>query len=75
MEAITLNLKPSIDMSADQFFELCQQNRDVGIKRNQTGEVIIMPSTGFETGNRNSDLIYQLQCDRSYFEILAKPSL
>ncbi|AFY73288.1 hypothetical protein Syn7502_01185 [Synechococcus sp. PCC 7502] len=67
MESITLNLKPTIDLTPDQLFEVCQQNRDVRIERSSNGELVIMPPTGFETGNRNSDLIYQLQAwNRQY---------
>jgi len=60
MATFTLTLKPTIDMTDDQFFDLCQQNRDVQIERNSTGELIIMPPTGWETGNRNSGLTAQL---------------
>jgi len=60
MATFTLTLKPTIDMTDDQFFDLCQQNRDVQIERNSTGELIIMSPTGWETGNRNSGLTAQL---------------
>jgi len=60
MEALTLKLKPIIDMTDDQFFELCQQNRDVQFERTSTGELIIMPPTGGETGRRNVGITSQL---------------
>jgi len=60
MEALTLKLKPIIDMTDDQFFELCQQNRDVQFERTSTGELIIMPPTGGETGRRNVGITAQL---------------
>jgi len=60
MEALTLKLKPIIGMTDDQFFELCQQNRDVQFERTSTGELIIMPPTGGETGRRNVGITAQL---------------
>ncbi|HAJ64401.1 MAG TPA: hypothetical protein DCP31_38510, partial [Cyanobacteria bacterium UBA8543] len=44
----------------DQFFEFCQLNRDLRIERAATGELLIMPPTGTETGGRNFRLNGQL---------------
>lgn len=57
---LVLQLSPAIEMTDDQFFDFCQQNRDYRIERTAQGEMIIMPPTGSETGNRNFDLILQL---------------
>jgi len=57
---LKLQMSPAIDMTNEQFFAFCQQNRDYRIERNATGEITIMPPTGSETGNRNFDLIVQL---------------
>lgn len=57
---LKLQMSPAIDMTDEQFFAFCQQNRDYRIERNATGEITIMPPTGSETGNRNFDLIVQL---------------
>ncbi|MBD1901012.1 Uma2 family endonuclease [Trichocoleus sp. DQ-A3] len=54
-------LKLTIDLTDEQFFQLCQNNRDLRFERTALGELIIMPPTGSETGNRNIDLSYQLQ--------------
>ncbi|MFE1745604.1 Uma2 family endonuclease [Coleofasciculus sp. H7-2] len=54
-------LKLTIDLTDEQFFQLCQHNRDLRFERTASGELIIMPPTGSETGNRNIDLSYQLQ--------------
>ena len=59
MNAITINLK-SIKMTDEQFYELCQNNRDLRFERNVQGELIIMPPTGGGTGKRNFDLNLQL---------------
>ncbi|MBD2538249.1 Uma2 family endonuclease [Coleofasciculus sp. FACHB-SPT36] len=54
-------LKLTIDLTDEQFFQSCQNNRDLRFERTASGELIIMPPTGSETGNRNIDLSYQLQ--------------
>jgi len=60
MNALTVSLKSVIDMTDDQFFQLCQNNRELRFERNANGELIIMPPTGGETGNRNGRLNQQL---------------
>ncbi|MDF2387802.1 Uma2 family endonuclease [Nostoc ellipsosporum NOK] len=60
MNALTLNLKPALELTDEQFFKLCQANRDLKFERTATGELIIMPPTGGETGNRNGRLNQQL---------------
>ncbi|MGH2413944.1 MAG: Uma2 family endonuclease [Microcystaceae cyanobacterium] len=53
-------LELTIDLTDEQFFQLCQNNRDLQFERTATGELIIMPPTGGITSNRNCDLNYQL---------------
>ena len=60
MTAITVNFNSVIDISDEQFFQLCIKNSDIKFERHANGEIIIMPPTGGETGKRNSDLIVQL---------------
>lgn len=50
-----------IELTEEQFFQLCQNNRDLRFERNASGDLMIIPPTGSETGNRNIDLSYQLQ--------------
>lgn len=59
MNAITINLQ-SVELTEEQFFQLCANNRDLRLERNAKGELIIMPPTGGETGNRNARLTQQL---------------
>ncbi len=47
-------------LSNDQLFELCQINPDLRIERAAQGEIIIMPPTGGETGNRSAAVTAQL---------------
>jgi len=50
---LVLRLAPAIDMSDQQFFELCHLNRDLRIERTCQGDLVIMPPTGSETGRVN----------------------
>ncbi len=40
---LVLQLSPAIAMTDEQFFALCQLNRDYRLERNAKGELIIMP--------------------------------
>ncbi|MCC5639922.1 Uma2 family endonuclease [Nostoc sp. CHAB 5844] len=60
MNALTVNLQSVLELTDEQFFKLCQANRDLRFERTATGELIIMPPTGGETGNRNGRIIQQL---------------
>jgi len=57
---LVLHLQPIINLTDEQFFEFCQINRDLRIERTATGELLIMPPTGSETGGRNFRLNGQL---------------
>ncbi len=61
MTTITLNLEPVIHLTDEQFYQLCQANRDVRFERTASCELIVMPPTGWETGNRNSKLTTRLE--------------
>ncbi|MBI1928352.1 Uma2 family endonuclease [Candidatus Poribacteria bacterium] len=53
---LLVRLHPVIDMTDNQFFELCQINRDLRLEQTAKGDLIIMPPTGGETGRRNFKL-------------------
>ncbi len=56
-----------INLTDEQFWQLCQDNDDLQFERTATGELIIMSPTGSETGKINADLNYQLQAwNRKY---------
>ncbi|OCQ93353.1 hypothetical protein BCD67_03700 [Oscillatoriales cyanobacterium USR001] len=61
-KSIAVNIPPTLTLTVthEQFFELAQANRDLQLERNATGELIVMPPTGSETGNRNLDMEGQL---------------
>ncbi|MEG4407090.1 Uma2 family endonuclease [Microcoleus sp. MON2_D5] len=54
-------LELTLELTDEQFFKLCIDNRDLRFERTASGGLIIMPPTGSETGNFNIDLSYQLQ--------------
>jgi Uma2 family endonuclease len=53
---LVLRLAPVIDMSDEQFFDLCQLNRDLRLERTSQGDLVIIPPTGGETGRTNFKL-------------------
>ncbi|HLO50970.1 MAG TPA: Uma2 family endonuclease [Kamptonema sp.] len=65
MDTATIYLPPTlelkIDLTDEQFLQLCQNNRELKFERTQSGELIIMPPTGGTTGKRNSDLNFQIK--------------
>lgn len=60
MSPLTLHIRPALDWSDDQFFAFCRQNDEMRIEQTAQGELLIMQSTGFETGSRNSEISHQL---------------
>ena len=61
MTAITLDLHSIVDLTDEQFYQLCQANPDIKLERNPKGELIVMPPTGGETGDRNAEITFQLR--------------
>jgi Uma2 family endonuclease len=53
-------LKLKIDLTDEQYFQLCQNNRDLRFEQTRLGELLIMPPTGGETGRRNVKITTQL---------------
>ena len=60
MTAITLDLHSVVDLTDEQFSKLCQANPDIKLERTAKGELIVMPPTGWGTGNRNGRLTQRL---------------
>ena len=56
MTALTLNLESIAQLTSRQFRELCRANPDLKLELTATGELSIMPPTGWESGRRNADL-------------------
>jgi Uma2 family endonuclease len=60
MTALTVNLKSIIELTDEQFYQLCQDNENLRFERTATGKLIIMPPAGGETSNRNAGLTAQI---------------
>jgi len=54
---IWLRTRPIFDMTDDEFFELCQVNRQLRLERTAEGDLAIMPPAGGETGDKNAFVI------------------
>ncbi|MEH2410616.1 Uma2 family endonuclease [Nostoc sp.] len=59
MSPLTLKLD-TVNLSDEQFYHLCQNNRELKFERTTKGELIIMSPVGGESGNREADLIIDL---------------
>ncbi|WP_413465672.1 Uma2 family endonuclease [Planktothrix agardhii] len=53
-------LKLKLDLTSEQFWQLCQENHDFRFERTNSGELIIMPPTGGNTGKRNVKITTQI---------------
>jgi Uma2 family endonuclease len=51
-----VHLRPVIQLTDDQLFELCQINQDLQIERTAEGDIVIMPPEGVEKSNRSITL-------------------
>ncbi len=51
----------SAKFTDDEFWEFCRQNDGMRIEMTKEGDVIIMPPTGSETGDRNAEITTQLR--------------
>jgi len=58
--ALTVNLRPIVELTDERLYQLCQANRELRFERTARGELLIMPPTGGETGRRNSRLTQRL---------------
>ncbi len=56
----TITIPQAFKVTQEQFKELAIANRDLRLERTEKGELIIMPPTGSETGNRNLGIEAQL---------------
>ncbi|MGB7412712.1 MAG: Uma2 family endonuclease [Thermosynechococcaceae cyanobacterium] len=61
MPAISLNLESLTEtLTHEQFYELCMTNKDVAMERSPSGELIIMPPVGGESGRKEARYIFKL---------------
>ncbi|MEO0456859.1 MAG: Uma2 family endonuclease [Cyanobacteria bacterium P01_A01_bin.114] len=60
MSPIVLDLNLFIQLTDEQFYQLCRNHRDIKFERSPKGELIVMAPVGGESGNREPDLITDL---------------
>ncbi|WP_017319317.1 Uma2 family endonuclease [Mastigocladopsis repens] len=60
MNPLTLDLRPVIRLTHEQFEQIALANPDLRIELSADGELSIMPPTGGNTGRRNADLTTDL---------------
>ena len=58
---IVVKLRPDEPMDDDEFFDFCQRFDNERVEQTADGEIIIMPPAGFETSNRNAEIVTQLR--------------
>ena len=59
---IAVNIPPALTLTVtrEQFVQLALANRDLQLERTATGELVVMPPRGSDTGHRNLDIEGQL---------------
>ena len=60
MEAITLAFRQVEAFTDDELYDFCLDNNNLKFERTANGEIIVVPNTGGVTGNRNSEINFQL---------------
>jgi len=60
MTFLTLQLPANLQFTDEEFEQIIAVNKDLRLELTAQGELVIMPPTGGETGNRNFDLLGQL---------------
>lgn len=56
-------------LNDDEFYEFCQQNDTLRFEREANGTILIIPNTGGETGDRNSEINYQLRAWNKQYKL------
>ena len=60
VEPFVIKFRPLTDMTDEQFAEFCALNDILRIERSAKGDIILMPPTHGETGNKNFNIAIQL---------------
>lgn len=58
--AVTVNLQPILELTDDQFEQICKNNRDLKFERTAKRSLVVMSLTGGDTGECNAELNGQL---------------
>jgi Uma2 family endonuclease len=60
MSGLTLNLRPTIQLTDEEFEQLCRSNPELRLERSAKGELIAMSPAGSDSGRYNAKLITDL---------------
>lgn len=60
-QPLIMRLSPAFDLNADTFFHVAQLNKDLRMELSAQGDLIVMPPTGVDTGDRNAEITMQLR--------------
>ncbi|NET90044.1 MAG: Uma2 family endonuclease [Kamptonema sp. SIO1D9] len=60
MNNIALTIPENVQLTDEQFYQICQANRYFKLERSAKGELIIMPPTGGNTSRKNSNILLEL---------------
>jgi Uma2 family endonuclease len=61
MNHVTLSLRALGTFSDEEFYQFCLDNPELKFERSADGQIHIMPNTGGTTGDRNSEINFQLR--------------
>ena len=61
MNALTISIDSVIDLTDEQFFQLCRKNSDLRFERNAQGDITIMAPEGSDTGMRSAGITTDLE--------------
>ena len=56
MTNLIVDFSSVLDLTDEQFFQLCQKNKEIRFERNAKGDLIIVPLMGGETGIINAEI-------------------
>lgn len=56
-----LTLNPELRMDDDEYYAFCVANPDVRFERTSEGEIVIVPPAGYESDDRNAEVMTQLR--------------
>jgi Uma2 family endonuclease len=60
MNALTISLDSVINLTDEQFYQLCRKNSDIRFERNPQGDLTIMAPEGGDTGMRSASITIDL---------------
>ncbi|PMB41675.1 hypothetical protein CEN47_02125 [Fischerella thermalis CCMEE 5319] len=60
MVNLSITIPQAFKITHEQFKELAAVNHELRLERTATGELILMPPTGSDTGKRNTDIVGQV---------------